>query len=252
MQNSFNKKIIANNFSKAASIYDDNAIIQKIAAQNLTSLIENFLKNDCQILDLGSGTGFMAQNIGKINNKIKIFETDLAFNMLHNSKNHLKIQSDFEKLPFKNNSFNIITSAFALQWLNDFDNSFLEFSKILNKNGILAFSIPTNESLAELKKDNFFNFVKLPTIDKLELTIKKLPFQKITLKKQILEQNFENPIAALKSLKKIGANYNDSSQNKIDKNSFKKFDNFYLKNFSNNNRNFKISWHIAYFILQKI
>lgn len=251
MANNFNKKAISRNFSNAAKSYNDHAKIQKIAAKNLVNLGQEFFQTNHKILDLGSGTGFIADQIDK---KCLIFETDLAFKMLKSSfepKKH-KIQADFDNLPFKKSSFDILISSFSLQWANNFAQNLAQFAQILKENGIFILAIPTKNSLLELKSANIFNFNDLPSIESIKSAINSTIFKEILFKEEILQQKFNSGLEAIKSLKKIGANYSNSSQNKINKTTLQKFNNFCLKNFSDTDRKIHVSWNVSYFILQKI
>ena len=108
-----NKKIIKHNFSNKAAIYNDCALIQKTAAKKLCDLAKHFIGDESTILDLGSGTSFIAKNLAISQKNIQIFEIDIAHNMLKHwddrPQNVFPILADIENLPFKNHeTFDII------------------------------------------------------------------------------------------------------------------------------------------------
>lgn len=260
----FDKKIIEKNFSRGAKNYDEAASIQGKAAKKLCDLAAPFIKNEARILDLGAGTGFVAKNIFDLvgEKKIQLFESDISFEMLkQNSESSFKtqsdfeklpfkIQSDFERLPFKNHSFDLLISSFSLQWLENLEQSFAQFFSLLKTSGILVFCLPTQGSLNELKSANIFNFTKLPKAEDLILALQKNGFTEKKFQTEILKQEFESGLQALKSLKKIGANY--SNKNKIlNKTQLKEFNNFCLKNFGTANKKIRVSWFVSYFIFVK-
>lgn len=247
-----NKKIISENFSRAASSYESVALVQKYAARKLCELVAVEIKPHSRALDLGSGTSFIAQHLPE---NVQIFETDLSFEMLqqNNLATH-KIQCDFENLPFKNNSFDILLSSFSLQWLNDFEKTFAHFSQILKPNGILAFALPTFESLNEIRTASvaskcYFNFNDLPKTPKLKLALKKYGFTEKNFATEIFKSEFENGTQALKSIKHTGANYSKKN-NLVTKSKLADFNNFCLKNFATDNKNIVISWNVSFFIFQ--
>jgi len=250
----FNKKIIAKNFSRGAKNYDEFAFIQKIVAQKLCNFAASYVKENSKILDLGSGTSFIAKQFSDKKN-LQIFEIDLALDMLKSwddrPSNIFPIQSDLEKLPLKNNSFDIILSSFSLQWINDFEKNFSQFFSLLKPQGIFAFSLPVTGSLRELDSANIFNFNELPAVENLTSALKKSGFTEILFEQETLKQEFTKGSEALKSLKKIGANHAEKNRNSITKTQLKEFDKFCLKNFSTSNKNIAISWNISYFILKK-
>ncbi len=249
----FDKKIIAQNFSKKANFYDKNAEIQTIAASRICKIGQNFIKPDSVILDLGSGTSFIAKNFCTN----QIYELDLSQEMLnqwHNRpKNIFPILGDIENPPFPDQSFDIIISCFALQWVNDLNKTLEKIFALLKPNGIFLGVLPCSNSLSELKYASIksgcdFHFNELPKINFFE----DLKYKKIFFEKILEKQKFSNGIDALKSIKIIGANYSPNLVNTITKAKLKQFNNFCLKNYDSDNKICQISWELAYFAYQKI
>ena len=247
----FDKKKLKLNFEHSAQNYLEAAPIQRLSAEKLCKMATPFIQENSQILDLGSGTGFVTESLNALCAP-DIFELDLAFEMLQqNQNNSSKIQADFENLPFKNHSFDILISSFSLQWLTDFDQSFSQFFSLLKPKGVFIFCLPTDGSLSELAAANIFNFNQLPKIETLKTSLKKSGFTEISSTTQSVKQVFENGVAALKSLKKIGANYAEKNSRIITKTNLAQFNNFCLKNFGTNTRKIEISWNVSYFIFSK-
>ncbi len=252
MQKEFDKNLIAKNFSRGAKIYNDIAEPQLAAAKKLVRLASPFIANNSQILDLGCGTSFIAKEICQ-NFSAKIIETDISSDMLKSwidrPKNVLAIQCDIENLPFGKKSFDIIFSSFALHWIKDFEKNFAQFSTLLKNNGILAFCIPTAGSLDELSSSNIFQFNKFPNNAIIKSALKKNGVKEIQFSCESKKQKFESGYEALKFIKKIGGN-STQSKKVISKTKLKEFNSFCLKNFSDDNKSFSISWNISYFIYQ--
>jgi len=251
---SYNKKLINYNFSSKVNEYNANANIQKEVAKKLCNFfIENSDFKNCdeiKILDLGSGTSFVANYILQNLNNCQIFELDLSLKMLnHCQKNRekiVKICGDIENLPFAESSFDAIISSFSLQWIEDYENLFNNLYKILKPKGILAFSIPDNQSFKELKNTPFL-INKMPSSKRISNILQQNRFVKKLLINEKIYEKFSNMIEALKSFKKIGVNYYLSNNNKIN---FKDLRTFYLNN-NQNNLFCKMSWSICYFIYSK-
>lgn len=251
------KKIIQNNFASKAAIYNDCADIQKNAAQNLCEIAKNFISNSNKILDLGSGTSFIAKNLISTHQNLQIFEIDFAINMLkhwpNKPQNVLPILADIENLPFKNHeTFDIILSSFALQWIENFDELFVNLQKILKKNGYLVFCIPDEKSFSEIKDANIksgcnFFFKKLPKIELIKAALAKNQFKEKLLDYKIATKHHKNAVLALREIKNIGANYSNYAIKKpITKKSLQKFNDLFLQDSQNN-----LSWHLYYLIYQK-
>jgi malonyl-CoA O-methyltransferase len=246
----FDKQQLQKKFSQQANSYDKSAEIQFSAAQKLCKIVKPFLTKNCQILDLGSGTGFVAKNL---QGNFTITETDISLEMLQkNTNSHtIKIQADFEKLPFENGSFDVITSSFSLQWATDFDKSFSHFFSLLKPNGIFAFCLPCEGSLQELREADIFSFNQLPSKKSLEKTLQKTGFKEILIETEIVSQEFLSGTDAIKSLKKTGANYSQKNRNIVTKTKLKQFNNFCLKKFGNESRSIDVTWSINHFIFKK-
>lgn len=281
----FDKKIIQKNFSRVAGRYDEAAVVQREAVKELCELVVRHKASGVRrglILDLGSGTSFIAKKLltydkwrseasnlqfaqqrNKKNSKYlrltpydsKIFELDLSAEMLQSwhdrPSNVFPIQGDIENPPFRNHSFDLIISSFSLQWIEDFEKNFSKIFSLLKPSGTFAFCLPTDGSLTELKSANIFNFNELPKIKNLKSALKKSGFTEIFFAKKIVKQNFQNGLEALKSLKKIGANYSDQQKKIITRTQLNHFNKFCLKNFGTTNKNIEISWSVSYFLLQK-
>ncbi len=258
----FNYEKINENFSRSSKNYDDEAVIQKLAAKKLCDLILPLIKENSNILDLGSGTSFIAQNLYKkaLEKNTKIHEIDLSQEMLNHwtpkPSNVFAIQGDIRNLQFEKNSFDIIISSFCLQWLEDFEKNFLQFFQILKPNGIFAFCLPTSESLKELRIASIesgcnFNFNDLPKIEDLKFFLKKSGFIEKEIFQETFIKEFTNGYKALKSIKILGANHSHKIKKLITKTKLQKFNNFCLKNFAINGKTMKVSWTASYFILTK-
>lgn len=207
-----------------------------------------------RVLDLGSGTGFVAREILQKNKDLEIYETDLCCEMLNlwqdrpkNVKTHI---CDIENLPFAFDSFDIITSSFALHWLNDFEKSFTNFCKILKPNGILAFCLPTKNSLKELRALKIFQINDFPEIEFIKKIAQKNSLQELDFTSENVVEEFTNPLAAIKFIKNIGANYHKKTSS-LKKEELKQIRNFHLKNESAVNKKFSISWESSLFIYRK-
>ncbi len=255
---SLNKKIISENFSRAANSYESAALVQKTAAQKLCEIVATKLKPNSRILDLGCGTGFITQNLHGEN--LQIFEADLSFAMLQSSRsgpnNSTKIQCDIENLPFKNESFDVIVSSFSLQWLDDFAKNFQQLHQILKPQGLLIFCVPTFESLKELKQASVesgcnFYFRTLPNVAAIKSALKESFFAQQSFSEEKFYAEFADGLSALKSIKLTGANYRANSTI-VPKSRIKQFNNFCLKICGNSNKNFVLSWNVAFFLSQKI
>ncbi len=231
----FNKNLIAKNFSLGAKTYDEAAQVQLSSAEELVAFILPYLKKDVQILDLGSGTSFIAKQLATY----EITEVDISAEMLNSwherPSNVTAIQADFENLPFVKNSFDLIISSFALQWISDFEKNFSQFFELLRPNGIFAFCLPTNGSLEEIQD---FNINEFPTNSEIKNALEKSRFNEKFFVQKTIQQKFQNNREALKFLKRIGANSPAKTRLPLKSSNYK-------------NLGDALSWNISYFIYTK-
>ncbi len=259
----FNKKIVKKNFDNNAFRYQENAIIQRLVAKKL---IEDLVKlfnpinfNNQRIVDLGSGSGFVFQElITKISNHNFFYQADLSEKMLEissfNQLDYIGINCDIEYLPFKKNSFDLALSSFTMQWLNDQKKFIENIYNILSTNGIFAFAIPVNQSLKDLKSMNLFNLTQLPSSKQIQENINFQDFKILSCEELTIKQNFNNPIDAVNSLKKIGANYHDINtkfNNKFNQEILSLCRSYNKNNLHNSNYEFTMEWIIKFYFLLK-
>lgn len=247
------KLLKRNNFSHNVVQYDLNANTQKYCANKLVNFIKNYHNNlnNYNILDLGSGTGFIGSSLNRnFLNNFNLFELDLSIEMLkldNSFDNSYKICADFNNLPFVENSFDIIISSFAIQWCENLDNLLKNLYMILKKNGHLIMAIPNFESFKQLEISPF-QLNKMPKTHEIINLLNHHNFSEIFQYNELYYENFNNPIEAIKSFKKNGSNNLINHQTVI--NNFKNLRNFHLNNY-NFNLGFKLDWNISYFIYKK-
>lgn len=110
--------------------------------------------NPDTILDIATGTGDLAINLGKTN-ATKIVGLDISSGMLDIGKQKIKKKSldskidmilgDSEDMPFEDNAFDAITVAFGVRNFETLENGLKEIYRVLKPNGtfvILETSIP--------------------------------------------------------------------------------------------------------------
>ena len=133
------------------------------------------LREDFKVLDLAGGTGDMVKLMrNKISNKGSLILSDINWSMLREGRDRLIdegvediqiAQIDAQYLPFKDNTFDLITIAFGLRNVTDKKAALESILSSLKPGGklmILEFSRPTNEFFRELY--DIFSFEVIPKI----------------------------------------------------------------------------------------
>ena len=130
------------------------------------------------ILDIASGTGDISKLISKEYPNTNIFMSDINYEMLDEGRNRA-IDESFsrnchfcqlsgEELPFKDNTFDVITVGFGLRNFTDKEKGLKEMKRCLKKNGkllVLEFSKPINPVFSKIY--DWYSFNVLPKLGSL-------------------------------------------------------------------------------------
>ncbi|MBT3697920.1 MAG: malonyl-ACP O-methyltransferase BioC [Gammaproteobacteria bacterium] len=248
------KKRIQHAFNIKAISYDEYSIVQREVGRRIIERLDLLKFKPLNILDLGSGTGYLAELLSSKFPSSSITCLDLAENMLlecreKNSTFNLVV-SDIESLPFKPSSFDLIVSSFTLHWCEEVEKIFYDVRKSLCSDGIFMFTTVGPNTLQELQKAykhidleqhiNSFTDMHLygdsllkcgfddPVMDSEEITIEYPTFKEV-----------------LNSLKKTGANTVIGQEPKyLSKKSYMSLSQAYPKN--KDNGHFPVTYEMIY------
>lgn len=250
--------VIKDNFSKGAQFYNDYATIQSLAAESIVANLMSSIKIESQdiILDLGSGTGFVGKAINKSLGRNIDLSFDLSMAQLKiNNFSRSKVVADISYLPLSANFKNkvVVLSSFALQWLsyNNLKKLFLDLHDILPINSIVCLNLPISGSFSqffdanELSKCNF-RFVELPEYESFCQTLQVAPWSIVRSDIKNFDISYLSATEFLKSIKKIGANYNFKTRNNINKKKLKKINDILIEKYDN-----VITWRTVELIIKK-
>jgi len=209
------EKLVKGVFDSVASNYDLMNDVMSFGIHRLWKQyavdIANVKKGDA-ILDLASGTGDLIKLYHKkIGNSGRIVSSDINEAMLDEGKRNLInsgvlgiefVQANAEKLPFEDNSFDLVSIAFGLRNVTDKDKALSEMCRVLKPGGILIvleFSKTTNPVLEKIYDAYSFNLIPKfgswfagdeDSYQYLAESIRKHPDQE-TLKQMIIDAGFD-------------------------------------------------------------
>ena len=119
-----------------------------VTNKKIYNLITQNISENSRILDFGSGSGFMTQQIGEhlenngLNLSEKLFACEIApENFLYEKIKCLKIEAD-SKIPFDDNFFDLIYSIEVIEHMARPYDYFIESFNKLKSGGTLIFSTP--------------------------------------------------------------------------------------------------------------
>ena len=145
---------IRNNFDNAATNYLDSSKIQRFFAEKIVLYLKELNTQNGEWIDLGSGTGLLADLIEKEFSTQKVSRIDFSKKMLlQNKSSSKKILWDLNNaLPPLIKDCALITSNFCIHWLDEPEKIIKNWFSKLRSGGFLIISYPTKESFPEWKK----------------------------------------------------------------------------------------------------
>jgi SAM-dependent methyltransferase len=217
------------NFTKQEH-YNKKANLQKIIAEDLIQFAKPTLQNTNSILDVGCGTGFVAQELLKYCNPSTLDGLDPSRLMIeiaqpyYTSLFNIRLE-DFKPL----RQYDVILSSMSFQWISNLEENITKLRQI----GDLYFAMPITGSLKELNDAFHKSGITSPILNF------KNPSYAPSL---VLEYRecFDNLLSVLKFFNAIGAKNLEATS--ITHNHIKLAE----ANFKG-----KITWKIGFFCLKK-
>jgi ubiquinone/menaquinone biosynthesis C-methylase UbiE len=106
------------------------------------------------VLDAGCGQLTYTILLKYFKPKLEIIPIDIVIpERLKNRKKHSFIAASIENMPFREEIFDFIFCLSTLQLIKDDKNTLKEFHRILKRNGVLLFTVPTGKSIFRLLRE---------------------------------------------------------------------------------------------------
>lgn len=203
-----NPKILKQKFEKSMPKYNENASVQREMAELLVNnLIKNAGQTFAQILELGSGTGLLTKIIADklsyehltcndIVEKSKFYLDKIVKNYTFIAGNSMKIKPSVH--------FDLIISNAMFQWFSSLPAALEYYSRMLNKNGVIAFSTFSSGNFKEIRSALGLSLDYL-SVDGIKEALKK-DFELLELLAYTKTLDFATPLELLAHLKNTGVN----------------------------------------------
>ncbi len=141
----------------AAARFDEHAFVHGVTRDGLFARIEPMTIRARHVLDLGSATGASVEALRKRFPKARVHALDRSRRMLKRQRGGWlrkpsRIQADARKLPFADNSIDVVFANLLLPFIDGIDQVFSEVSRVLADGGLFAFSSLGPDSFAELRR----------------------------------------------------------------------------------------------------
>ncbi|MBW7957089.1 MAG: methyltransferase domain-containing protein [Deltaproteobacteria bacterium] len=213
----FDKSAVKRSFSRAASSYDRFADFQHEAAKEVSAALRDLLPEGgdgkgISVLDIGCGTGSLAELILSSLPEARVYGCDLALPMLCRAVEKLGQRlsglagADCEALPFRDSSFDCAASSLTYQWAGDLSSAMAEAYRVLKPGGLFALSTLGPETLSELRECYpGYRGLEFKDSDEILMETKRAGLEAISLDKRLVKKVYKDFFELLRTLKHIGA-----------------------------------------------
>lgn len=222
-QQTFDQQRIRRAFDRAAESYQQYAVLQTEVCNRLLEKLEVVKLSPQLILDAGAGTGAAIPTLFARYKKAQVVTLDLSEKMLEKANKHGTILrspqavcGDLERLPFADDSFDLVFSSLSMQWCNDLNAALLEAKRVLKPGGLYVFTTFGPDTLKELRhswskvddEDHVNRFIDMHDIGDALL---QDGFAEPVMEAEVLTVTYDSVDQLMRDLKAIGANVTANS-----------------------------------------
>ena len=220
---SLDKNAIRSSFDRAASSYDQYAVLQREIESRLLERLEFQRLEPSMILDLGCGTGSASRTLAGQFPQAGVIALDWAPAMLAKVGAGQKprvglsaLCADMHSLPLAARSMDLIFSSLAMQWSYDLPAVFSEFRRIMKADAMLVFTCFGPDTLHELKQawrtvDDLPHVNDYPDMHDIGDELLAAGFREPVMDTERLTLEYPDVMSLMRELKGIGA-HNVASQ----------------------------------------
>ena len=200
MWTSFTNKV-RKAFSDAADQYDILTSLHKEIGRELVK--KNIKMEASHILDVGCGTGYAANKAKFFFPDSTIIGLDLAEGMLEKARSLHEgipidwVQADAKTLPFKSETFELVLSNLAYQWVIDLPAAFKDVKRVLTPGGTLSMTMFGSRTCEELFSslkivDPRIPVRSLPTLDDIQYALSRGGFKNRKVDYELIKVQYKD------------------------------------------------------------
>jgi len=207
-------------FDRAASSYDQHAVLQREVESRLFERLEFRRSEPLTILDLGCGTGSASRLLAKQFQQAKVIALDWSPCMLKQADAEKRADSDLvgevhplcadmHLLPLAARSVDLVFSNLALQWSYDLPAIFREFRRVMKTQAMLVFTSFGPDTLHELKQawravDDFPHVNDFPDMHDIGDELLAAGFREPVMDVERLTLEYPDVMTLMRELKGLG------------------------------------------------
>jgi len=222
---SFDQQRVRRAFDRAADSYQQFAVLQAEVCNRLLEKLDVVKIAPQMILDAGTGTGSALPSLFSRYKKAQVVTLDLSENMLQKANQHgsflrspQAVCGDIERLPFADNSFDLVFSSLSMQWCNDLNAALLEAKRVLKPGGLYVFTTFGPDTLKELRSswseiDTASHVNQFIDMHDIGDALLQDGFSQPVMEAEFLTLTYDSVEGLMHDLKAIGANVTASAAN---------------------------------------
>ncbi|QSP96597.1 malonyl-ACP O-methyltransferase BioC [Marinobacter salinisoli] len=219
-----NKADIARAFGAASATYEGASRLQRMMGDAMVKKLADERHSPASVLDLGCGTGWFSRVLSQVPCVKDVTGVDLSAGMVEQARQQGGAQlswlvADAERLPFPDQSFDIVFSNLMIQWCSDPRPVLRQCRRLLKPGGQLMISTLLDGTLRELKTAWAQADPGRPHINRFEsgerladLVDRELPGAQIT--RRTITLPYRSPLALTGELKQLGAGFKSDARRK--------------------------------------
>jgi SAM-dependent methyltransferase len=150
----FDRELHRRRLDRAAPGYGAADFLKARAAADAVERLEAIMRTFPLAVDLGARNGAFARALAASEANAKVgalVEADLSGRMLQGRPGQ-KLQADEERLPFKDESLDLVVSLLSLHWTNDLVGALIQIRQALRPDGLFLGAILGGATLTELRQ----------------------------------------------------------------------------------------------------
>lgn len=144
----FDRLLLRARQKRARAIMPATFLLDRVAGE-LGERLSAVLRRFDIAVDLGTPTDVVRRLLAASGKVTTIVAAEFSAIELDNS--YLRVSADEEALPFADSSLDLVTSALALQFVNDLPGALIQIRRALKPDGLFLASLIGGESLLELR-----------------------------------------------------------------------------------------------------
>ncbi|RII27372.1 MAG: malonyl-[acyl-carrier protein] O-methyltransferase BioC [Geobacter sp.] len=152
------RRRVRTSFHRHADEYEAYADVQKRVVVRLAGMLAGEVLTPVDVLDIGTGTGMLLRSLQRQYPPARLIGLDLALGMCRTARQGFDgsdranvLAGDAERLPFRDDSFDLVVSTSTYQWLEEPTVAFAEALRVLRPGGFFCFALFGGKTLHELR-----------------------------------------------------------------------------------------------------